>query len=204
MRFAGLIGAVALVAAGAPALAQNGAAVAVPPAPVLTPAPAAPVAPRAPVAPSFGQVVAPSGADDTGSAPAGTASALGAATPNAATAQPGTAATPAAPDAPAPVANTWLPAGAATLGVLNKVDGSTQTVTIAPGAQATVGDLIVSVQSCLVRPADQLPDAAVFISVQPVGSDAGAAGFRGWMIRSAPGATVVGDAGETFRVIGCA
>jgi hypothetical protein len=107
------------------------------------------------------------------------------------------------PDAAAPVANTWLPAGAARLGVLNKVDGSTQQITIPPGGQATVGDLVVSVQSCLVRPADQLPDAAVFLSVQPAGSDSGAAGFRGWMIRSAPGATVVGDAGETFRLIGC-
>jgi hypothetical protein len=27
--------------------------------------------------------------------------------------------------------------------------------------------------------------------------------YKGWMVRSTPGATVVGDAGETFRVVDC-
>jgi hypothetical protein len=195
-----VVGILAALAMAAPAAAQNGQTVAVPPAPLLTPAPAAPVAPAAPAAPdasapsAFGQTPPANNADNGAPgqpAPAATAPATTA------------PAAPVPPDAAAPVSNTWLPAGAAMLGVLNKVDGSTQQITIPPGGQATVGDLVVSVQSCLVRPADQLPDAAVFLSVQPAGSDSGAANFRGWMIRSAPGATVVGDAGETFRLIGC-
>jgi hypothetical protein len=199
-----VFGMLALVALAAPALAQTGQTIAVPPAPVLTPAPSAPVAPTAPAAPAptvFGQVPPPATANTDNGAPgqpAPTATAPSATPP--AIAAP---AVPVPPDAAAPVSNTWLPAGAAQLDVLNKVDGSTQKITIAPGGQATVGDLVVSVQSCLVRPADQLPDAAVFLSVQPAGNDTGAANFRGWMIRSAPGATVVGDAGETFRLIGC-
>jgi hypothetical protein len=43
------------------------------------------------------------------------------------------------------------------------------------------------VQSCLVRPADQLPDAAVFISVQPVGSDAGPVTSRQSRVKYATG-----------------
>jgi len=190
---AGLIAAVCLVA---PALAQNMPTVAVPPAPTLTPAPAAPVAPSAPQAPSppgLGQAPAASGGSALGQAAPGTTT----------TTNPAAPATPVAPDAPAVIPNTWLPAGGAVLGVLNKVEGSTQKITIPAGGQATVGDLVVSVQTCLTRPPTELPDAAVFLSVQPAGADSGAAGFRGWMVRSAPGATVVGDAGETFRVIGC-
>jgi len=190
-----VVGLLAALAMAAPAVAQTGQTIAVPPAPALTPAPSAPAAPVAPSAPApvFGQT--PPANSDNGAPAAPT-------TPTAPTA-PAAPAAPVPPDAAAPVNNTWLPAGAARLGVLNKVDGSTQQITIPPGGQATVGDLVVSVQSCLVRPADQLPDAAVFLTVQPAGSDSGAAGFRGWMIRSAPGATVVGDAGETFRLIGC-
>jgi hypothetical protein len=189
-----VVGILAALAITAPAGAQTDQTVAVPPAPALTPAPVAPAAPAAPSAPSpvFGQTPAANSDNGTPAAPAPTAQTA-----------PTAPAAPVPPDAAAPVANTWLPAGAARLGVLNKVDGSTQQITIPPGGQATVGDLVVSVQSCLVRPADQLPDAAVFLTVQPAGSDSGAAGFRGWMIRSAPGATVVGDAGETFRLIGC-
>jgi len=190
-----VVGLLASLAMAAPAAAQNGQTVAVPPAPVLTPAPTAPAPPAAPsAAPSFGQTPPATPNADNG-APNQPAPATAPATT--------VPAAPVPPDAAAPVSNTWLPAGAAMLGVLNKVDGSSQKIKIPPGGQMTVGDLVVSVQSCLVRPADQLPDAAVFLSVQPAGSDSGAAGFRGWMIRSAPGATVVGDAGETFRLIGC-
>jgi hypothetical protein len=100
-------------------------------------------------------------------------------------------------------ANTWLPGNSATLGVLDKVNGSTSQVTIAVGSQTNVGDLQVSVQSCVSRPSGELPDAAVYLSVQSTAGDAGAPLFRGWMVRSNPGATVVGDASETFRVVGC-
>jgi hypothetical protein len=89
------------------------------------------------------------------------------------------------------------------LGLLNKVDGSTSQLSIPVGAQNTVGDLQVSVLACATRPPAQISDDAVFLAVQPADGSAQVPLYRGWMVRSAPGATVVGDAGETFRVIGC-
>ncbi|MDD2795732.1 DUF2155 domain-containing protein [Acidocella sp.] len=101
------------------------------------------------------------------------------------------------------ISSGWTPGKTALLGVLDKVDGSTAQVSILVGGQANIGDLQVSVQSCLIRPAGQLPDAAIFLTVEPLANISGPPLFRGWMVRSTPGATVVGDAGETFRVIGC-
>jgi hypothetical protein len=113
-------------------------------------------------------------------------------------------ASPPAPDvAPVPQ-NVWVPGTRATIGVLDKVDGSTDQISIAVGAAAQkIGDLEISVQSCVNRPPDQIPDTAIFLTVQNPADDAGAPLYRGWMVRSMPGAAVVGDAGETFRVIGC-
>jgi hypothetical protein len=88
------------------------------------------------------------------------------------------------------------------LGLLNEVDGSTAQVSIPVGGQSTVGDLQVSVQACASRPVGQLPDDTVFLTVKSADGDATPL-YRGWIVRSAPGATVVGNAAETFRVIGC-
>jgi hypothetical protein len=87
--------------------------------------------------------------------------------------------------------------------VLNKVDGSTAVLKLPVGAPSqTTGDLGVSVQACMTRPAGQIPDAAVFLTVTPVQQET-APLYKGWMLRSAPGATFVGNAGQTFRVINC-
>jgi hypothetical protein len=48
-----------------------------------------------------------------------------------------------------------------------------------------------------------VPDTAIFLATQPTQATNNAAPFHGWIIRSMPGATYAGDAGETFRVIGC-
>ena len=183
-----------------------------PPGLVQTPfppaAPVAPAAPEAPVSPSMEAVpgTAPIVAPPS-EAPAGPA----ATTPSVVT--PGAPATP-APGAPAPatpaiadtapvVPNTWVPGKTATIGVLDKVDGSIAQVSIPVGGQQKIGDLQVSVQACVNRPADQLPDTAIFLTVQSPSDSADAPLYRGWMVRSTPGAMVVGDAGETFRVVGC-
>jgi hypothetical protein len=107
------------------------------------------------------------------------------------------------PDAAPAVPNTWVPGKTAILGVLDKVAGGASQISIPVGGQANVGDLQVSVQSCVTRPPDQLPDTAVFLSVQNNTDSPGSPLYRGWMVRSTPGATVVGDASETFRVINC-
>jgi hypothetical protein len=110
---------------------------------------------------------------------------------------------PAAPAQTAPPANNWVPGTTAKLGVLNKIDGSVTEISVAVGSQANVGDLQVSVLACVTRPAGEIPDAAIFVAAQNPAGNADAPVYRGWIVRSAPGAAVVGDASETFRVIDC-
>jgi hypothetical protein len=186
----------ALVLAPA-ALAQQTAPIAVPPAPAIVSAPLAPVAPAAPAAPTppppgLVTVAAP---DNAASAPA---PATAAAQPPAAPATP-----PPPPDAMPPTDNSWTDGKTATLGVLNKVDGSSRTLTVPVGGQAAIGDLTIAIAACVTRPAGRLPDAAIFVTLTNPNDDPGNDLFRGWMVRSTPGASVVGDAGEMFRVIDC-
>ena len=182
-----------------------------PPGLVQTPfPPAAPVAPAAPVSPSVGAVpgtapiVAPPSEAPSGPAASTptvvTPGAAVPATPGQVTQAP---AAPAIADTAPVVPNTWVAGKTVTIGVLDKVDGSIAQVSIPVGGQQTIGDLQVSVQACVNRPSDQLPDAAIFLTVQSPSDSADAPLYRGWMVRSTPGAMVVGDAGETFRVVGC-
>jgi hypothetical protein len=120
---------------------------------------------------------------DTGAAPAATA-------PQAAT-------TPPAPS------NAWVPGTTAKLRVLDKVDGGVSDLSIPVGGQATAGDLQISVLACALRPPGQIPDSAIFLSISPTGDSAAAPSYRGWMVRSVPAASVVGNASETFRVVNC-
>ncbi len=114
-----------------------------------------------------------------------------------------TSSQPAPQDVPPVPSNDWVPGKTAVLGVLNKVDGSASTLTVAVGGQADVGDLTVSVQACVSRPDGQLPDSAIFLTLQPKDAQGGGPVYRGWMVRSAPGATDAGNAGQAFRVITC-
>jgi hypothetical protein len=170
----------------------------VPPAPPIVSAPLAPTAPVAPAA------TPPPGLVQTPAPPAASAPPDNTDTGQTATTDTGQATTNApAPPEVAPVPdNTWLPGKTATIGVLDEVDGGATQLDIPVGGQAKAGDLQISVQSCVTRPAADIPDTAIYITVQAA-TGATAPLFRGWMVRSTPGATVVGDAGETFRVIGC-
>jgi len=193
--------------------ADLGPPVAVPPAPPI--APGAPSAPEpvvvSPSAPGLVQTPVPPANADSGTAPPADntqpdGSAPSPATPGAAA--PGAAAqaapVPSTADAmPPPPSNDWVSDKSASLGILDKVDGSTAAVTIPVGGQSTVGDLLVNVLACDSRPVGELPDDAIFVSIQPVVQSDGGPIFRGWMLRSAPGASFVGNAGQTFRVAGC-
>jgi hypothetical protein len=174
--------------AGWPAFAQDNSVVVVPPAPPIASAPAAPApavqTPSASPPPGLVQTTMPPVTPDN-TAPA------------AANTDTGTPPPDAAPPPPP-----WAMGKTATLGVLDKVDGGTSQVTIPVGGQAAVGDLQVNVLACATRPAGQIPDTAIYLSAQAAGA-AGAPLYHGWMLRSAPGAAVVGDASETFRVINC-
>jgi hypothetical protein len=115
--------------------------------------------------------------------------------------------------APAEVPPVWLRRSVAVVDVLDKEDGAVRRIKVPVGSSATEGRLSVDVGACLVRPPEMTPDAAIFITVTSRApdtavtdvkdQDVSAPLFRGWLIRSEPGATVVGDAAVTFRLIGC-
>ncbi|WP_297371832.1 DUF2155 domain-containing protein [Acidocella sp.] len=154
-----------------------------PVAPVETPsAPIAPVAPAAPAAPA-----APS-APSAPTTPAG---------PTA----PASTTPPAQDVAPAPE-TAWVNGHSAVIGVLNEVDGSASTLAVPVGGQAKAGDLMVSVQACVMRPQGQLPDVAIYLTLTPQGAGA-TPSFKGWVVRSQPGASAAGDSTEAFRAVGC-
>jgi hypothetical protein len=174
-------------------------AIAVPPAPPVVAAPPTAIQPiPVPAAPPPGLVTATPPADiDTGATQAQTPPADNSGGQGQAQDQN------TAPDiAPVPP-NTWLPGKTARIGVLDKIDGSVSQLSIPVGGQSVVGDLQVSVQACMTRPPDQVPDAAVFLALQSTQNASAPPDYRGWLVRSAPGAAVAGDASETFRIIGC-
>lgn len=165
--------------------------------------------PQAVSQPVQGQAVSPSAqtpADGQGGASA---------PPGAAAATSVSASAPVLPSAASPAAlpandvppapdNQWVNGHVAELGVLNKVDGSTSTLTVPVGGQAASGDLTVSVQACTTRPSGSLPDVAAFLtlqSTQSVASDAPV--YRGWIVKSLPGSSNAENADEAFRVISC-
>jgi hypothetical protein len=96
-----------------------------------------------------------------------------------------------------------VPGTSAKLRVLNKVDGGVADLTIPVGGQATAGDLKISVLACALRPPGQIPDSAIFLSIAPTGDSTAPPSYRGWMVRSVPAASVVGNASVSFRVVNC-
>lgn len=184
--------------------------IAVPPAPQVVPeapnppVPAAPATP-APVSPAAAAPAAPAApapvSPESGSAENGAASA---------TANPAAGQNPdqnqeqnEEQDTIPALPDKWVRDQTAKLGVLDKVGGGVTQITVPVGGQTKVGDLQVSVQACLTRPPDEIPDAAVFLTLHDAGDAGAPPEFRGWLIRSAPGAAVADNASETFRVIGC-
>jgi len=201
----------------AQAQSDNGNAIAIPPAPAIVPSPpSAPVAPTAPVAPAPPGLVetplppptaldnADTGTDNTTAN--GTANNSGnASPPNTAVPPPATttATSAPAPVQPPAVPSEWVSGKTAKIRVLDKVDGSIADLTIPVGGQSVSGDLLVSVLACDLHPTGQLPDDAIFVSIQPSSDPSAPQIYRGWMVRSVPAAAVVGDASETFRVVSC-
>lgn len=106
-------------------------------------------------------------------------------------------------DVPPPPETQWVPATKAEIGVLNKVDGSTKILTIPVGGQAVTENVTVSVQSCMVRPPGALPNAALFVTLQTSNQPDDMPIYKGWVVRSVPGATDAETPDIALRLIGC-
>ena len=94
-----------------------------------------------------------------------------------------------------------MPTGDAQLSVLEKVRAQASTLTIKNGASATLGSLTIKVSNCVVRPPDQIADAAA--SVEITDSRPGAPGFRGWLLANEPAASMLESPIYDVRLIGC-
>jgi hypothetical protein len=103
---------------------------------------------------------------------------------------------------PAAATAAWTPRGGAVIQALDKVNARSKQLTIKPGESVAFETLTIAVRTCVVRPPDQPPDAAAFLTVTD--SLPGTSGFSGWMLQSAPAASMLEHPLYDLRVMGCA
>ncbi len=106
------------------------------------------------------------------------------------------------PPARQPVAGTWVPRGAARLQVLDKVNARYTVLTVKKGETVRFETLSIGVLGCVVRGPDQAPDAAAFVTATD--SLGAASPFSGWIVQSAPAASMLQHPIYDVRVAGCA
>jgi hypothetical protein len=97
--------------------------------------------------------------------------------------------------------NIWIPATAAKLQALDKVNAQTADLTIKVGQSATFGSLTITVKACMVRPSDQAADATAFLDVTDSHPDS--PGFDGWILRDEPSVSMLQNPIYDLHVTGC-
>lgn len=107
---------------------------------------------------------------------------------------------PAPPAKPAPEP-AWLPRHSAELQILDKVDATHETLDVAVGSSAKVGDLTIAVEACLVRPPDRERDAAAYVDITD--RNPAIRPFRGWLLAAEPAASTFEHPIYDVRVTGC-
>ena len=124
------------------------------------------------------------------------------------------AANPAAPPVPEPSSSAaapsvaaptqWLPQEQAQLTVLDKIYGSSNTVSAKVGAPFAVRFLTVTVLACWVRPPTLPPDTAAFLQVTDKHAAPGSPPeFRGWIFKAEPALSGMNDPATDISVDGC-
>ncbi|PZW38664.1 hypothetical protein C8P66_13618 [Humitalea rosea] len=101
-------------------------------------------------------------------------------------------------------AQDWVPKRVAELQALDKVTARVSVFRVTIGEPAKFGSLTISVLSCQARPADEVPDAAVWMEITDDRGDSPATSvFRGWMFASAPGVHTLEHPVYDIRVLDC-
>ncbi len=95
----------------------------------------------------------------------------------------------------------WVAQTAAVLRVLNKIDATSAMMTVAVGRTAQFGALTLGVQSCLVRPANMVADAAAYLVITDKHADDPA--FRGWVLANEPWVSMLQSPLYDVRLVGC-
>lgn len=102
------------------------------------------------------------------------------------------------------VAQEWVPKRIAELQALDKVTARVSVFRVTIGEPARFGSLTISALSCQARPADEVPDAAVWLEITEQRSEGPATSvFRGWMFASAPGVHMLEHPVYDIRVLDC-
>jgi hypothetical protein len=116
---------------------------------------------------------------------------------------PGADAAPAAPEAepPAPPPPAWLPKAGAKLVLLDKITAQPRDVSVPVGQSVAFGSLTIAVRACDIRPPDVPQDATALLDITD--SHAGMPDFHGWMLASAPGASMLEHPIYDVRLAGC-
>ncbi len=120
-------------------------------------------------------------------------------------------AAPPAPEAPASAAapsvaapSQWVPQQQAQLTLLDKIYGSSTTVSAKAGVPFAVRFLTVTVLACWTRPPTVPPDAAVYLQVTDSHAAPGSPPeFRGWIFKAEPALSGMDDPVTDISVDGC-
>ncbi len=97
--------------------------------------------------------------------------------------------------------DTWQPRQSGTLRLLNKLESTTNTLTLHVGETRRVESLSITLKACDVRPPDLPQDATAQLSV--VDSREGAPGFEGWILANEPAAAMLEHPVYDIRLAGC-
>ena len=95
----------------------------------------------------------------------------------------------------------WLPRGKAELIVLDKLRAQPTTVTVPTGQAARVGTLSLTVQRCVVRPANVPQNAAAFLDASDGRGNAPV--FHGWIFSNTPAVSQLEHPVYAVRLVGC-
>ncbi|MBO0711786.1 MAG: DUF2155 domain-containing protein [Acetobacteraceae bacterium] len=104
------------------------------------------------------------------------------------------------PTQPAP-GQGWLSQGGAELQVLDKVNARAERVTVRGGGSVRYGSITITVEACEVRPPNRPGEAAAYLVITD--SHPASPGFRGWMFRDIPSASMMEHPIYDVRVLGC-
>ncbi len=97
--------------------------------------------------------------------------------------------------------DTWVKSPSGTLRVLNKLDSTVQSVTLAVGQTISFESLSITLQACDVRPPDLPQDAAAHLVVTD--SRGGEPGFDGWILQKEPAVNMLEHPVYDIQLAGC-